>query len=133
MTPAQIHQLKARGVQFGGHTHSHTVLSTLSPSQAEWDIRKGKEGLESLLGVNCELFAYPNGGKRDFDEGHREILKKLGFKGAFSLTQERTDPRSDPMCISRINVSPEDTIDSLSIRCAGLTPYIEKLRKHGRS
>jgi peptidoglycan/xylan/chitin deacetylase (PgdA/CDA1 family) len=129
MTQELILKVSSRGVQFGGHTHSHTVLSILSDSMAEMEIRKGKEILESLLGTPCELFAYPNGSQGDFSEIHKQILKDLGFQAAFSLTQERTLVQRDPMGISRINVVPEDTVKALSIRCMGLVPFFRWLGK----
>jgi len=128
MTKDQIRTLSDRGVTFGGHTHTHTILSVLPQAQAEEEIVINKKRLESITGKPCDLFAYPNGGPGDFEEAHKKILRTQGFSAAFTLTQGRSNPRKDPMAISRLNVAPEDTPESLLFRCTGITPIVDWLR-----
>jgi peptidoglycan/xylan/chitin deacetylase (PgdA/CDA1 family) len=120
MNAGQIRNLSKGGVIFGGHTHTHTILTALSKDEAEGEIYLNKEKIEGLTQKPCAFFAYPNGGKGDFNHFHKDILKSAGYEGAFSLTHERTSFQDDPMEISRIHVAPEDTIKSLDFRFSGI-------------
>jgi len=120
MTTKQLKELSANGTALGGHTHTHTILSALSKDQAEKEIIDNKNVLESITGKQCSFFAYPNGGAGDFNEAHKDMLKKSGYKAAFSLTQRRSSIHEDTMNISRFHVAPEDTIRSLAFRCTGI-------------
>jgi peptidoglycan/xylan/chitin deacetylase (PgdA/CDA1 family) len=128
MTKDQIRTLSARGVSFGGHTHSHTILSFLPPDKAETEIVLNKKILESITENPCDFFAYPNGGPGDYHDVHKQLLKSNGFAAAFTLEQGRTHPRKEPMAISRLNVAPEDTRESLLFRCSGITPIQNRFR-----
>jgi peptidoglycan/xylan/chitin deacetylase (PgdA/CDA1 family) len=119
MDTNQIKKMAEAGVAFGGHTHTHTILTALSPDEAEEEILINKEKIENIIQKPCTFFAYPNGGKNDFNQTHKDILKHAGYIGAFSLTHERSSIHKDPMEISRINVVPEDTIPSLRFRTSG--------------
>jgi peptidoglycan/xylan/chitin deacetylase (PgdA/CDA1 family) len=92
------------------------------------EIIKNRKILEDLVGQPCYFFAYPNGGPKDFCHSHRIRLKELGYKMAFSLTQHRWNPQSDPMAIPRINVNPEDSLKSLMFRCSGMSRIVSNSR-----
>ena len=119
MTDEQVKKLSILGTTFGGHTHTHTILTAMPDSSAETEIKKNKNKLEALTGKACNFFTYPNGRERDFDKIHKELLKQAGYKAAFSLTQRRSLVYEDPMDISRITVVPEDSVTSLSFHCTG--------------
>jgi len=127
MDADQIRNMSREGVTFGGHTHTHTILTALSKDEAEGEICLNKEKIEDLTQKPCIFFAYPNGGKQDFNDRHKNILKLAGYKGAFSLTHERTSLQDNPMEISRIHVAPEDTIRSLDFRFSGIYILFQSL------
>lgn len=129
MTDTEIRELADRGTSFGGHTHSHTILSVMPDNMVETEILENKKKLELLFPRRCLFFSYPNGGIGDFNERHKVILKNAGYKAAVSLTHGRSLHYKDPMDISRINVVPEDTTRSLLFRCTGITPLVNKLKK----
>lgn len=124
--------LKSEGTTFGGHTHTHTILTVLSDNNAEQEIRENKKRLEEYVGEPCHFFAYPNGGAEDFNDFHEGLLKKMGYKAAFSLRQQRSLVHRNVMNISRINVVPEDSVESLAFRCTGITKYTRFLKKFAR-
>ena len=128
MSDKQLKKLSDQGTTFGGHTHTHTILSTLPDSLAEGEILENKNRLEALISRPCWFFAYPNGGLSDFNEKHKKILRRVEYKAAFSLTQRRSLIHEDPMDISRIHAAPEDTLRSLTFRCTGITPFINQLK-----
>lgn len=120
MKEEEIRQMSNLGVSFGGHTHTHTILTAMTDEMAENEIHENKRKLETILNKSCPFFAYPNGGEGDFNIAHKEILRRGGYIAAFSLTQKRSLPMNDTMDISRINVAPEDSPQSLAFRCTGI-------------
>jgi peptidoglycan/xylan/chitin deacetylase (PgdA/CDA1 family) len=131
MSAEQIKELSEKGVTFGGHTHTHTILSTMPEEVANSEITRNKLELEDLIQRPVYFFGYPNGDQGDFEERHKGLLIEAGYKAAFSLTQRRSVPNLDSMDISRINVVPEDIPESLYFRCTGITPLLEQFRHPG--
>lgn len=86
MTTEQLKQLHASGMEIGGHTVSHPILSNLSDDQAANEINSGKDQLSNMLdGANIRFFAYPNGKPgQDYTERHANLVKQLGFEAAVS-------------------------------------------------
>jgi hypothetical protein len=65
--PAEIQEMRDSGlIDFGAHTRSHAILSGLSNSERKWEIAGSIDGIQRLTGAPCKLFAYPNGGPRDY-------------------------------------------------------------------
>ncbi|GEM_PF-5527336 len=61
-TTIQIDSIKdiyARGHEIASHSYSHPLFEVLDSSQIEYQIRKGKEVLENVLGVKCVTFGEP--------------------------------------------------------------------------
>lgn len=129
MNQDQLKRVAAEGTTLGGHTHTHTIMTVMPSDMAELEVLENKRRLESALRGKCHFFAYPNGGQGDFGEEHKEFLRKAGYKAAFSLIQQRSQPQVEPMNICRINVAPEDTIQSLSIRSSGFDPRFKQRLK----
>lgn len=114
-----IRRLSDAGVEFGGHTHSHTIMSVMSVDECRHEVETNKAAIEGITGRPCRFFAYPNGGAGDFTAAHGGLLSKAGYLAAFSLTQRRTDPHRSPFAISRFHISPEDDLTSLQLRFSG--------------
>jgi hypothetical protein len=128
----QMKELADRGTTFGGHTHTHTILTVIPDSLAKREILENKNRLEKLLSRPCHFFAYPNGGEKDFNETHKMMLRRAGYKAAFSLTQKRSLIYEDAMDICRIHVAPEDTVTSLMFHCTGTMSVVERIRHYGK-
>lgn len=69
---------------WGAHTHSHPILSRVSPSVARNEIVESKRILVEKTGQAVNLFAYPNGTREDYNETIQEILQQEGFLAAFT-------------------------------------------------
>lgn len=88
LTSQQVRELSDRGVEVGGHTVAHTILSTLDDERALEEITNGKRQLERLVGKPIISFAYPNGKPgRDYAEHHVPLVRAAGFKHAVSTAQ----------------------------------------------
>lgn len=96
MSSAQVVQLHNAGMEIGGHTVSHPILSRLTPSEALREIANGKESLEEIIRAPIRFFAYPNGKPgQDYLLEHVRIVKELGFEGAVSTAWGATPTNAD--------------------------------------
>jgi peptidoglycan/xylan/chitin deacetylase (PgdA/CDA1 family) len=73
-------------IEFGAHTHQHTILSRLSATERFAEIRRSIAAIRELTGRPCEYFAYPNGRKGDYDWDSIEYLKACGIQVAVTTT-----------------------------------------------
>lgn len=128
LTKEEIRNLAGQGMVFGGHTHSHTILSAMADNDVKNEILYNKQMLDQISGSPSEFFAYPNGGHGDFDERHKRMLRDAGYKVSFSLTYRRSSIREDTMNVSRINVNPEDTLGSFDYHNSGIVGTIGEIR-----
>lgn len=85
LTTNQLQQLHKEGMEIGGHTLTHPILSNLVKAKAEHEIAENKNILESIIKNKIKLFAYPNGKPGvDYLPEHMKMLKNNDYKAAFS-------------------------------------------------
>jgi peptidoglycan/xylan/chitin deacetylase (PgdA/CDA1 family) len=85
MTRGQVRALDAAGMDVGGHTIRHPILTKLEQAEARREIAEGREVLDTLCTRDITLFAYPNGVPgMDFGPQHVRMVKELGFQAAVS-------------------------------------------------
>lgn len=105
LSSEQLLELSRRGVEIGGHTVAHTILTTLDDGQALAEMIAGKRRLEAITGRSVDSFAYPNGRPgRDYAERHVGLVRKAGFARAvttaFGVARRSSDvfqlPRFTP-------------------------------------
>jgi peptidoglycan/xylan/chitin deacetylase (PgdA/CDA1 family) len=86
MNWAEIKKLVNDGVKFYPHTVSHKILTKIPVKQAEKEIAESiaaiKEQINDVDFQENMLFAYPNGGKLDFNKTIIKFLKKNNVKAA---------------------------------------------------
>jgi peptidoglycan/xylan/chitin deacetylase (PgdA/CDA1 family) len=96
MTRAQLVALHADGMEVGGHTVSHPILSKVDDGVARAEIADGRKMLSEIVRAPVQLFAYPNGRPgTDYDGRHARIVKELGFKAAVSTAGGSADRFAD--------------------------------------
>jgi peptidoglycan/xylan/chitin deacetylase (PgdA/CDA1 family) len=96
LTSEQVGELARRGVEIGGHTVAHTILTTLEAAAARQEIVAGKQRLEEITGKPVSTFAYPNGRpNRDYQACHVAIVRELGFELAVSTSHGVANPVTD--------------------------------------
>lgn len=86
----------SEGVEIGGHTRNHPILTRLDGAAAREEIVCGKRDLEDLLGEPIRLFAYPNGRPgKDYTDEHVGMVRDCGFELAVSTAPAAADRSSD--------------------------------------
>lgn len=102
MTTAQLRQMHQAGMEIGGHTVRHPILSGLDAACARQEITGCKRFLEETLGAPVSLFAYPNGKPgRDYLQEHARLVGESGFLAAVSTRAGCTSHAGDLMQLSR--------------------------------
>lgn len=102
MRPDQVRSLRAMGMDVGGHTVTHPILTRLDAEGARREIAGGKRELESILGEPIALFAYPNGVPvQDYASEHVALARDCGFKAAVSTAWGAGSMRSDRFQLPR--------------------------------
>lgn len=75
-----VHALAGAGVELGGHTRTHAILSRLEPQEARAEVEGGREALVGALGESAgRSFAYPFGRRWDYDETAARAVEASGF------------------------------------------------------
>lgn len=106
--------------EYGGHTHTHPILSRLDREGAEREIRTCRDRIIAETGHTPRYFAYPNGRPTDYTAETKEILQQLGFVLAFSTTEGIAGAESDWFAVKRLPGESSDVADFAWI-AAGLS------------
>ncbi len=105
MSDGNVRQLAESGMEVGGHTVTHSILSRITLDEAKNEIQHNKLDLERLTGQRVSSFAYPNGRPReDYTDAHVELLRQCGFELAVTTAPGPVSQSSDIMQLSRIPV-----------------------------
>lgn len=114
----QVREMNQNGIDFGGHTINHPILTRVSPSVAYNEIKGSKDKIEEELNCAIDSFAYPNGMKSDFNMEIQTIVAKSGYKTAFTLLNGPTplsEVKNNPYTIRRCFISHSHTLQQFSI------------------
>ncbi|HVZ74053.1 MAG TPA: polysaccharide deacetylase family protein [Polyangia bacterium] len=88
--------------RYGGHSHTHPILSRLDTATARHEIETCHARVTAETGRAPKHFAYPNGGPHDFTTETKEIVRASGFEIAFSTTVGIAGPDTDWLAVKRI-------------------------------
>jgi len=106
-----IRHMTASGlIDFGAHTHTHAILSRLTPEQRRFEIVRSVEATRAITARPCELFAYPNGRREDYDDDSIAILQSLGIQAAVTAVHGANDQSTPAMELKRVGVGPDMTL-----------------------
>lgn len=130
MTIAQIRQLaNDTSFEIGPHSNTHPILSTMSRTAQEQEIVGCLEALRENDIPFVPIFAYPNGGRDDFDTDTREILWSCGIHLALTTVDGLFDEADDPMAAKRVAIGPDCGIYEFKARLSGLFYFLQRLKR----
>jgi len=103
MNEHEVKELARAGMEIGGHTVNHPILTCEDEDEARREITEGKMFLEMLLNRKLRFFAYPNGQySKDYNEQHMKIVKEAGFDAAVTTNNGVIDKSSGVFELPRI-------------------------------
>ncbi len=105
----EAREMQRGGMSFGSHTHTHEILSKLSPEKQREELGVSREIMEHELGMRIETLAYPVGLRHTFSEMTTEALRQTGYRAAFSFYGGFNRPGAmQPFDIRRWGVDGQD-------------------------
>lgn len=122
----QVREIGKKGIDFGGHTINHPILTRVSPEIAQAEIKGSKEMIEKELGQPVLSFAYPNGMTKDLNTEIEKITARAGYKAAFSLLNGPSllgEVKRSPFAIRRIFISHNHTLPEFSTLLSPINRY----------
>ncbi len=105
----QAKVLHKGGIELGGHTVSHPILSQLPREDQESEILLSQQRIHEKTDVLPTSFAYPNGSARDYTQDTVEILRQAGFQAACTTRKGSNRPGCDPYELRRIGIGSDPT------------------------
>lgn len=98
-------------VSYGGHTHTHPIMSKLTEDELNDEIKTCKERIFAETGIYPRSFAYPNGRYADYNELSLKVLKKHGYQLAFTTNEGFNDVNANLMEIKRVPTTAKNLDD----------------------
>jgi len=132
LTWSQVRAMARAGVEFGSHTVTHSILSTLDESSLERELASSKRRIESELEKECHAFAYPNGSRADFGPRDKRALQAIGYTCAVSLRGGLNVAPADLLELDRINVGRNLNGPVFEAALAGLLGRAATVRRNVR-
>ena len=103
-------------IQFGSHTQSHPILTTLSKEEVVSELENSRNRLDAAGIIDLEnlVFCYPNG---SYDSDIRDLVKKIGYKAAVTTRPGWNSYGDDPFELNRIGVH-QDVTSTIPMYCS---------------
>ncbi len=124
----QARELRDAGVELGGHTASHPILSRLDAASQREEVERGAEALRRELSVEVPTFAYPWGRRWDFDHESRAAVEAAGFRAAVTMHAGANLPGTDRLALHRVAIDDRARMHLLVAEACG---GFELLRRIG--
>lgn len=127
MTWEDARAVASAGVELGGHTRSHEILSRLGEAEALREVGDGREALRRSLGIESESFAYPFGRRWDYDAKSKEAARRSGFASAATTHAGTNDARTDPYELKRVMIDEDAQLHLLVAEACGGFDLLRKV------
>jgi len=124
----EARELRDAGLELGGHTVNHPVLSRLSAPEQRREVVDGAAALRRELRQDVPTFAYPWGRRWDFDAASREAVSAAGFRSAVTMHAGANLPSSDRLALKRVAIDDQARLHLLVAEACG---GFELLRRFG--
>ncbi len=119
MTPEELREAVAAGIQIGAHTVHHPRLATLPLEAQEREIVDSRQALETLLEAPITAFAYPYGAAPDFTAATEALVAAAGFHYACANQYGHNTPVRNRWALRRIWIDSSDNLASFADKVSG--------------
>jgi peptidoglycan/xylan/chitin deacetylase (PgdA/CDA1 family) len=125
----QVRTMADAGVEFGSHTVSHPIVSTLQPAQVAAECTSSKKQIEAQINRECYSFAYPNGSAADFRPGDVDVLKSAGYRCAFTNEGVANGAAEDLFALKRVNIVRRFDMPMFEAALSGVLHVTSRMRE----
>jgi peptidoglycan/xylan/chitin deacetylase (PgdA/CDA1 family) len=119
----EVREMQAHGIDFGSHTITHPMLSTIPPDEARREIGESKRMLEDRLGTGVPFFCYPRG---DANEAMKRMVCDAGYTAACSTLPGLNEPRTDLFGLRRTYISRRDSAQEFAKKMEGAYDLLQQ-------
>jgi peptidoglycan/xylan/chitin deacetylase (PgdA/CDA1 family) len=111
-------------VEFGSHTRSHPILSSITTKERLLvEIDGSRQRMREELGVAPKHFAYPDGTRRDYDSRTIAVVRECGFASAVAADSGFNYSGADRFALCRMGFDPSLSMLHFTELLAGLRKY----------
>jgi len=123
----EARELRGAGVELGGHTVHHWVLSSLDGRAQLAEVSAGRDSLRKELGAEVLSFAYPFGRPWDWNEEAVEAVRQAGFVTATTTGAGTNTASSDPLRLERLMIDEGTSLPLLVAEACGGFALLRRL------
>ena len=117
LTLAQLKEMQAHGIEFGGHTVDHVSLSSVAPEEARRQVLTSRQQLDVLVSrPGRRHFCYPFGHYNAAVEG---FVREAGYDTCCTEQAGSVTLGSDPLRLRRVGVLGTDTLRDFGLKVHG--------------
>ncbi len=113
MTWDMVREMHRGGIEFGGHTVTHPVLSMCTLEQQRDEIQRSKARIEAELGAPVTAFSYPIGQPWAFSGVTMSLVRQAGYQWGFSFYPGYASESSDACDLRRVAMEPGMLLNEL--------------------
>jgi peptidoglycan/xylan/chitin deacetylase (PgdA/CDA1 family) len=125
LTAQAVKEMNQSGlIEFGAHTHTHRILTRLSSDECKNEIELSVRRVEELSGRACSFFAYPLGGRNDYNQQSIDILRNLGICAAVTTRSGANDGKTPPLELRRYGSGPNDDMAVFQLKVHHFRPGV---------
>lgn len=126
MNDQEILEMQDYGIEFGGHSMTHSKMGDLNPKLAKKEIINSKEIIEKRLGKKLTSFAYPYGHRSEIV---KNFVKEAGYEFAVTTDNGDVSFQEDLFDIRRIAIFPTNGKFSFKRKVTGKYNFIKIKRE----
>jgi len=115
LTPSQLLEMHAAGMEIGSHTHSHCRLTQASREQIEAELTRSRAILSDLLDRPVMSFAYPYG---LYNESVMSAVQTAGYRVALTTRPGFGLVNQNLLAVRRVSIMADDTLSSFARKLA---------------
>ncbi|MCI0558650.1 MAG: polysaccharide deacetylase family protein [Nitrososphaera sp.] len=125
MTWEQVRMLAADPLMtIGGHGHTHSILTNLSPDEQWAEIKLNRDLLARHTNSDLAIFAYPNG---NWDPEVVKTVQRAGYR--FAVSTHESFVTSEPYNVPRLTVRNPSTFTTFQALVSGMIPIGQGILK----
>lgn len=126
LTREEIKSLYSQGVAIGAHSATHADFKKIDEKEFEGEILKSKKVLEERLGFAVDYYAYPRG---FYNEQIVEVVKRAGFKAAFTIEAGGVNKKTNKWLIPRTTITKNHILSDIPAVFSPISFFFRRISK----